>query len=156
MPRILNPYPKQTKALPDGLMRAKYRYSYPLGLDLRPGSGMHEFIKGEILYRAQESRDALSSRFDSWNKIDETLTSFIPLSDVEEDLISQDNTKPVSMVIPLSYATIDTLLTYLTIAFLEEPVFRYEGFTDEDVPPPRLAPFVGTGRLAGDPLPGPL
>ena len=131
MPNILNPYPKQT--LNASVLDARYKYSYPLNMDLRPGSEMHEFLKGEILYRAQESRAAISARFPSWNKVDETLTSFIPLSDAEETLRSQDETKSVSMVVPLSYATIDTLLTYLVIAFLEEPIFRYEGFTDEDV-----------------------
>ncbi len=133
MPNILNPYPDQTRPGRQSMLDAKYSYRYPLNLDLKPGSDMHEFLKGEILYRAQESRSAISPRFPSWNKVDETLTSFIALDDVETDLQSQDETKPVSMVVPLSYATIDTILAYLIIAFLEEPIFRYEGFTDEDV-----------------------
>ncbi len=133
MPRILNPYPKQTKATPDALQRASYKYNYPLGLNLRPGSDMHEFLKGEIMFRAQESRDAMSNRFPSWKKIDETLTSYIPLSDEEENLLLDDETKPVSMVVPLSYATIELLLSYLTLTFAEEPIFKYEGFTDEDM-----------------------
>jgi len=133
MPRLLNPYPSQTKPTPTSLLNVRYRYSYPLGLDLRPGSDMHEFLKGEIMARANESHEAMSNRYESWNKIDETLTSYIPLSDVEENMALDDETKPVSMVVPLSYAAIETLLSYLTIAFLEEPIFQYEGFTDEDM-----------------------
>lgn len=133
MPRTINPYPEQTKPTPDSLKDVRYPYKYPLGLDLRPGSDMHEFLKGEIMSRAQESRAALSNRFESWRKIDETLTSYIPLSEVEENLLAEDETKPVSMVVPLSYATIELLLSYLVLTFAEEPILRYEGFTDEDV-----------------------
>jgi len=39
----------------------------------------------------------------------------------------------VPMVVPVSYATIETLLTYWVAAFLEEPYFRYEGVGPEDV-----------------------
>jgi len=135
MPVILNPNVdgrapgRDSRAVTD----VQYNYKYPLGLKLKPGSIQHDKLRDAILERAQRSRDAMSSRFDSWNDIDKTLTAYIPLSTVEQNLKADDPTKPISIVVPLSYATMETLLTYMVAAFLEQPIFRYEGFTGEDI-----------------------
>jgi hypothetical protein len=108
-------------------------YDYPEDLDLRPGSKTHNRIKHEVLSRARESAAVMSSRFDSWNSIDKVLTSYIPL-DVAEKLVKEDDPrKPVSIVFPYTYAIMETLLSYLTVAFLQDPIFRYEGMGPKDV-----------------------
>jgi hypothetical protein len=54
-------------------------------------------------------------------------------TDVEEENIKADDSrKPVSIVFPYSYAIMETILTYLVMAFLQEPIFRYEGRGPED------------------------
>jgi len=110
-----------------------YDYDYPRDLDLRPGSEVHEALRMMVLGKARGSQDALKPRFKGWREIDRTLTAYITASDEEENIKKQDYRKPISVVVPVSYATIETLLTYWVAAFLEEPYFRYEGVGPEDV-----------------------
>jgi len=142
MPNILVGSPDSTFDFLGGVSRidpaqkartSPYPYEYPRGLDLKPGSPLHEKIKNSVLARARASHDAIQSRFSSWNEIDRTLTAYIPLDEEEERIKSEDSRKPVSIVVPVSYATLETLLTYLVAAFLDEPYFRYEGAGPEDV-----------------------
>jgi hypothetical protein len=110
---------------------ARY-YKYPDGIDLRPGSAQHEQIKNYVLDRAKESYDVMSRRHPYWNKIDETLTAYIEIDEKEKAVQNKDYRKPVSIVVPYSYATLETLLTYMVSAFLDMPIFKYEGVTDND------------------------
>jgi hypothetical protein len=110
-----------------------YDYDYPEGVDLRPGSELHEKIKHYVLSRAIESRRFMKRRYSTWKKIDNNLTAYVPLDDAQKKLQEKDSRKPVSVVIPVSYATLETLLTYLVASFLEDPYFRYEGQGPEDV-----------------------
>lgn len=112
-------------------------YTYPKTrggkeLDLRPGSELHERIKNKVSKFAQDSYSIMQRKHSDWNLVDQTLTAYIPLDDKEKALKQKDPRKPVSIVIPYSYATMETLLTYLTTAFLDLPIFRYEGVTSED------------------------
>jgi hypothetical protein len=129
----LSPYPEQTRG--QGNIRDKdFKYRYPIGMNLKPGSDLHEKIKDAILIRARESRSAMSARYDSWQQIDKTLTAFIPLDEYEDALQAKDERKPVSIVVPLSYAALETILSYQVAAFLESPIFRYTGMGgSEDV-----------------------
>lgn len=109
-----------------------FDYDYPHGLNLKPGSKLHDKLKNKIWQRARESRNEMSKRFDSWNAIDQTLTVYIP-TDLKEDIIKQkDSRKPVSIVFPYSYSVLESLLTYMSMAFFQDPIFRYEGVEDDD------------------------
>lgn len=107
-------------------------YKYPSGLDLRPGSPLHAKLLTQIYSRAQESSNEISKRYASWKKVDETLTAYIYTSDAEKLVKEKDERKPVSIVVPYSYATLETILTYFVMAFLEDPIFRYSGAGPED------------------------
>jgi len=109
-----------------------YNYDYPEDLDLRPGSTLHIFLKNEILKRARASRSVVEKRFNSWNEIDRVLTTYIPTTQAEKDIKTADSRKPVSIIFPYSYAVLDTLMTYMTMAFFQDPIFRYEGVSPED------------------------
>jgi hypothetical protein len=108
-------------------------YKYPLDLDLVPGSELHTRLRTEIMSRAMASHSEMSKRYATWNKIDDTLTAYIPLDTEEENLKDKDSRRPVSIVVPLSYATLDTLLTYVVAAFFDDPIFKYEGVGSEDI-----------------------
>jgi len=110
-----------------------YDYTYPDGLDLKPGSDFHNGLKSKILTRARESRNEMSKRFPSWNEIDRVLTTYIPLKDKEKIIKEKDQTRPVSIVFPYTYVMLEALLTYLSMAFFQDPVFQYEGVGPEDV-----------------------
>lgn len=109
-----------------------FDYDYPQGLNLKPGTDLHKRLVDEVMKRATDSASAMSNRFDSWNKIDETLTCYIDLTDSEETIKAKDSKKPVSIVFPHSYAILETILGYLISAFFQEPIFRYEGVGPED------------------------
>ena len=108
-------------------------YTYPSKLDLRPGSPAHAKLVTAIYTRAQESSNEMSKRYASWKKVDETLTAYIDLTEDEQVVKSNDDRKPVSIVVPYSYATLETILTYFVMAFLEDPIFRYSGHGPEDM-----------------------
>jgi hypothetical protein len=113
-------------------INAKFDYEYSNGLDLKPGSDFHEKLRNKIWQRARESRNEISKRFDSWNNIDKTLTAYIPLKDKEKILKNKDSSKPVSIVFPYTYSMLEALLTYMSLAFFQDPMFQYEGVEDDD------------------------
>ncbi len=108
-------------------------YEYPEGLDLHPESKLHKKLKDAILERARESATLMTTRHKSWNQTDQFLTAYKPIDQDEADVQDQDNRKPVSIVFPYSYAILETLMSYMVAAFFREPIFRYEGYSSEDV-----------------------
>lgn len=108
-------------------------YDYPEGIDLHPNSKLHKRLKNMILERARESANLMSTRFESWRKVDQYLTAYKRTDDEEDDVTSEDDRKPVSIVFPYSYAILETLLSYMMAAFFRDPIFRYEGYSPDDV-----------------------
>jgi hypothetical protein len=111
----------------------RYDYSYPAGLDLRPDGEMHKWVVGELKKRIQESHTQMSKRHGVWKKVDRTLTAYVRPDEAERKLKSGDDRKPISIVVPYSYATLETLLTYFVTVFLDDPIFQYEGVSPEDI-----------------------
>ncbi len=114
------------------LKRLNFDYEYPEGLKLKPGSPLHGKLVDMLIRRARESANEVSHRFDAWRRIDRTMTAYIDLSESEQQLKQKDPSKPLSIVFPYSYAVLETMLGYLLSAFMQEPVFRYEGSGPED------------------------
>jgi len=109
-----------------------FDYKYPYGLDLRPDSDFHESLRTKIWARASESRRLISNRYSSWNEIDNILTVYIPLSEEEKKLKDKDSNNPVSIIFPYSYSNLEALLTYMSMAFFQDPIFQYEGVESDD------------------------
>ena len=107
----------KARASTANLSSKNHSYDYPLKLNLKPGSKTHDFIRDQVLDRAQDSRAALSGRFQSWKTIDKSLTAYIDLTDEETSLQDADENKAISIVVPVTYATLEVLLTYLVMAF---------------------------------------
>lgn len=110
-----------------------FDYKYPDGLDLKPGSKIHRKIRDLIMEDAFYSSREMSNRHTDWNKIDHTLTAYIPVDEEEQKVKDEDSRKPVSIVFPNSYAVLETLLAYYVGAFFQDPIFRYEGVGPSDV-----------------------
>ncbi len=110
-----------------------YGYDYPGGLDMRPGSELHDDIRDRILSRACESYREIHKKFTAWDKIDNTLRVYIRQDILEKDLKATDERKPTSIVIPISTAVMETILTQFVSTFLNNPLFRVEGVGSEDV-----------------------
>lgn len=131
MPGFVQGSPYSTE-MPNWENAESISYSYPNGLNLKPGSPLHEKLKMLIRRRALESYAVMQKRFNSWNEIDETLTAYIRTDDHENSVLDDDERRPVSIVVPYSYATLETLLTYTMSAFLQKPIFEYSGTGPED------------------------
>ncbi len=110
-----------------------FDYEYPDGINLKPGTKVHDDLKDMILEKARESSTHMSTRFDSWNQMDKFLTAYKPATDEETQVVAEDPNKPISIVFPYSYAILETLLSYMVAAFFRDPVFRYEGYSPDDV-----------------------
>lgn len=110
-----------------------YKNSYPVGWDLKPGSKTHEKLVSMIMARARESERFMKTKHDKWKQIDEMLTVYIPHDEKEKLVKEQDRRKPISIVIPESYATLETILTYMMSAFGRDPMFKLRGSAPEDV-----------------------
>ena len=107
-------------------------YKYPYELDLRPGSKLHEKLKNEILRRARESHSVVANRVTSWNEIERVMTAYVEPNE-EDRIIKEGNSRaPTSIVFPYSYVIMETVLTYLVMAFLNDPILQFKGVSPED------------------------
>ena len=119
---------KDTSSIID--VSVKFNYKYPHGLDLRPGSDLHNKLKNLVMSRARSSRKSMQKKYNVWNEMDRSMTAYID-PDIKRSARSKgDKTMPI--VIPVTYGTIQTLLTYMSAAFLQNPIFKYEGSGPED------------------------
>lgn len=109
-----------------------FDYKYPSNLDFRPTSQLHRDILTKLNQRVLDSSNEISKRHSSWKQIDRTLTAYMPLDDAEKLVQDNDTRKPVSIVIPYSFTTLETLLSYFSAAFLDSPIFKYSGNGPED------------------------
>ncbi len=109
-----------------------YDYNYPDKLDFKPGSTLHDTTVDRIIELATFSQDHISSQFGRWRKIDDVLTAYIHIDDYEKKVKAYDPRKPVSIVFPYSYGIMDALLTYMSMAFIREPILKYEGVSGKD------------------------
>jgi len=130
MPYIVRGEPSSWKD--DIYTKDNYDYDYPNGLDLKPNSDFHNRLRDKIWSRAREARNEISKRFPFWREMDQTLTTYVSLKDKEETIQKKDSSKPVSIVFPYTYSMLEALLTYLTMAFFQDPMFQYEGVEDDD------------------------
>ncbi len=114
----------------DDLRTTDFEYKYPKDLDFHPDSELHKDVLKKIMDYTQESSTDISGRHAEWAKIDTTLTAFVPDSTKQAAKDRGDKTSPV--IIPSSYALLETLLAYMVATFLQDPVFKYEPTGPED------------------------
>lgn len=102
--------------------------NYPEGVDLHPKSETHRNLLQMILQCARDSKPVLDGVKPEWKKIDYSMTAFVPLDEQEAREKEKDWRDPVNLVIPASYASRETHLTYLWSAFIRNPIHRYKGY----------------------------
>ncbi len=117
-------------------------YKYPMGLDFRPGHKLHDDIVSKLMQMASDSYEVIQKRYPTWNSLDEIMTAYISASDYEKQVKQKDKRKPISIVVPFSYAAMETILAYMTKAFLTTEIFSYEGVGPEDTVPAALLSLV--------------
>jgi hypothetical protein len=110
-----------------------FQYQYPLGLNLHPTQTLAQTIVDKVMNRAVQSSSVISNRYPSWARVDEMLTGFIVPSKDALEAKRKNRRKPVEIVVPEMYAIMEILLTYMTSALLDGPVFQYDGTAPEDL-----------------------
>lgn len=113
------------------IIQNRHDYTYPYGLDLQPDAEQHTKLSQNIMRRALNSHSMMKRRHGSWDEIDRTLTAYIPTDTKEQDVLERDPRKPVSIVFPITYTVLMTLLTHWTLS-RRGKVPRYEGQAPED------------------------
>ena len=142
MPNIAHGDSFRQKNLQQDILKEDFDYEYPDELDLKPGSELHDDLVSKVLQRARESSNVMSKRHSSWNEIDRVLTTYALTDLKEKELQDEDQRKPVTIVFPYSYVIMETMLSYLIAAFFQDPVFRYEGVSPEDMVGATLMQYV--------------
>lgn len=108
-----------------------FDYKYPRGIDLRPGSELHGKIVSALMQRALESQRVMSNRYSSWKSVERSLTVYI--NPERKQAAKEDREKVEPVIVPVTFAILETLLTYMVAAFIESPLLKYEGVGPEDV-----------------------
>ena len=101
-------------------------YKYPTEMNLHPDSEEHQELLALIMDYTRQGSDNMSVRHPAWEQIDKKLNVTIDLSAEEIKDQSDDDRRPVSMVVPISYTNRETLLTYRMGSFLLEDFARYD------------------------------
>ena len=116
-------------------------YDYPDRKDYSPGSDLHDRLVEEVMDRANESFRYMSQHHDDWREVDDVLRSYVrPERKKRRRKSGSDDDKKGSekerrykeLVMPYSFANMETLLTYMTTAFLRDPIFEYQGVSPDD------------------------
>lgn len=115
------------------LSRKDLGYKYPNDLDLRPTSELHHKLVQAVLHDTEASRITMSQRYSKANKMDEVFTSYIPLSEEERLLNNQDPRRPVSIIVPASFANKEAILTHLSSIFFEGFIYPITSASPDDI-----------------------
>lgn len=130
------------------MIDASYEYDYPDGLDLEPGSDLHRALVDKILRRATESQRVMSARYPVWREIDNSLRMFVrpdwkpvvgdtarPTNPTRHRTRQEEETRRTlpAVVMPTSYAALETLLSYMTAVFTQPPIIPFDGVGPDDV-----------------------
>ena len=118
-----------------GILQEDLGYEYKDSLDLRPSSELHKKVLQKILERSQASRQVMSRYKGRWQDIDKVLRLYMTPESAEG---KKKGDAYADLIIPESYATMETVLTYYMSSFIQSPLFNYEGVGPEDVIGARL------------------
>ena len=114
-------------------------YNYPRKLKLRPDEENHRKLLGKLTDYARRSHTQMVEKHGIWEKLDDVLQVFFLRPDRANSRDKRkrttdrnENDEEFQIVMPVSYANLEMLLTYMTSAFWHHPMFKYEGVGPED------------------------
>jgi len=104
-------------------LKIKYKQSYPNGVDLTPGTTVHDNLVTEIINVLKSSKNKMGKYHQQWKDVEDKMKPYVEPT-LAESVRQQTGTTPI--YIPLSYATLQTWLTFMVNSFLiRNPIFRY-------------------------------
>lgn len=119
---------KFTTELSKDFASVEFQYEYPNGLDLHPNSKLTRKLVDEVIERVHASNTMKDRVRPQWQKMDWTLTSYMPADQAQKKEQAKDDRKPIAIVVPMTFASLEQFLTYMTEALLSQPpTHRYGG-----------------------------
>ena len=126
------------------VVKLNHKYKYPAGLNLHPDSPAHKKLVKLVLDRARYSHNAMSKKYAVWRELDRVLSAFVTESTyknyqrlVEQGKMSAKSRKfqidkdaqaaDLEIVFPYSHTILETLLAFMVVSFLKDPIFGYSG-----------------------------
>lgn len=109
-----------------------YGYKYPTPTSLKPGSETSKRLLSFLLGKLDIAYSHVQGQHGRWSEMDSLLRMYVPLKDEEKRAKAKNPLEPVSIVVPVTYATEQTFLTYLSATFFHDPMFRYKHQGGED------------------------
>lgn len=100
-------------------------------LNLHPSSDLSKFIVQQVKDRARVSSNAIQNVFPAWRKMDQTLSAYMPADEMDLIVKGGDSRKPTNVVIPVTFASLETFLNYTTSALLQEIIHTYKSIGDK-------------------------
>lgn len=125
---ILRRIKEKTPELTQRIEEMDLDYDYPGDRDWKPGSELHDDMVDYLLERIEASRRVTEDIMDEWEKLDWTLNAYVPLTTEEKKIKAKDWDAPVATVVPMTFASLETFLTYMTSTFIRSPIHRFKGY----------------------------
>lgn len=110
------------------LMRKDFGYDYEsMQLpDMSPDSQAHKNVLEYVLECAEESRRVTDMVKNEWDALEWNLNSYVPAKQARH--WGTADHRPTTIIIPASFAALETFLTYMSSTFFSEPeIYRYRG-----------------------------
>ena len=109
-----------------------------------PGTAEHSTLHQLILRKLRASEDAVSPRHDAWRRSERTYRLYVDPAEIQEPINAVTETAellytyPTSIVIPLSYAMIQTVVSFWVTLFTGgRPYFRIDPADKDSIGPAR-------------------
>lgn len=109
-----------------------FDYVYPKSLDLHPESDKSKNLTSLLVSRFTDFASSISEKHPTWRALDDSLKAYVDTDEEEQAIKEADERKPVSIVMPISYAVLETLLSFMMQRFLKTSFFRYQGYDPKD------------------------
>lgn len=115
------------KAVSQDVEKLARKYEYPYG-DMKPGSTLHSYVLNEVLRLAGIAQKPVDSIREEVRKIEYTLTAYVPKGEMQVYSPKSNVKRPLSVVLPMTFASLETFLTYMSGTFLSNTeIHRYRG-----------------------------
>lgn len=107
----------------------EYTYRYPDRMKLGPRMEFHSKLAARILDKADRGWQKLSTKHAEWREIDSMLRAYV---EPEEAQRNDSDGGYKKIIVPVSKITLETILTYMMAAFIQNPIWSFTGTGPED------------------------
>jgi hypothetical protein len=102
-----------------------YDYDYPKDLNLRPDSTLHKKLLDALNDRIRRGYATSANSREMWRKEDHLQTAYVPPDAYSILDLDRDPKAPLGVVIPVSRANLDTMVSYAAGVFFGDPTGMY-------------------------------